>query len=229
MWRATTLSLVFPLVVALRGAAHYENLTVMTRKNCTAVRNAQLLVPLLLCDWYGDIRYTELDEARIWHAEVAALRMSPFQAATEDTGSPVMVDSFTAEVVVSGLILFPSRNTVADGFQLISGTLPHFYSTCNYSSSMDQLLWCVVTDFNLGRAAVCYDQVFLWFSSVPFQVCLEYYYKICHDRLLPNTVRSLIKLNATVTSWLPAGTAWLSAKRYEVFFPIWIKYRSIKQ
>jgi hypothetical protein len=40
-------------------------------------------------------------------------------------------------------------------------------------------------------------------------------------------VRSLIKFNATVTSRLPAGTAWLTFKRYKVY-PIQVKYRSIK-
>jgi hypothetical protein len=40
-------------------------------------------------------------------------------------------------------------------------------------------------------------------------------------------VRSLIKLTANVTSWLPAGTALLTAKRYKVF-PIRVKYCSIK-
>jgi hypothetical protein len=41
------------------------------------------------------------------------------------------------------------------------------------------------------------------------------------------TVHSLIKLNATVTSWLLAGNAWLTAKCYKVFL-IWVNYRSIK-
>jgi hypothetical protein len=39
------------------------------------------------------------------------------------------------------------------------------------------------------------------------------------------TMRSLTNFNATVTSRLPAGTAWLIAKRYKVF-PIRVKYRS---
>jgi hypothetical protein len=41
------------------------------------------------------------------------------------------------------------------------------------------------------------------------------------------TVRSLIKLNATVTSRLLTGTAWLTVKRYKAF-QIRVKYRSIK-
>jgi hypothetical protein len=40
-------------------------------------------------------------------------------------------------------------------------------------------------------------------------------------------VGSLVKLNATLTSRLPAGTPWLTAKRYKVF-PIRVTYRSIK-
>jgi hypothetical protein len=40
-------------------------------------------------------------------------------------------------------------------------------------------------------------------------------------------VRSLIKLNATITSRLPAGTSWLTAKRYKVF-AIRVEYRFIK-
>jgi hypothetical protein len=40
-------------------------------------------------------------------------------------------------------------------------------------------------------------------------------------------VRSLTKLNASVTCRLPAGTTWLTAKRYK-FFPIRVEYRSIK-
>jgi hypothetical protein len=42
-----------------------------------------------------------------------------------------------------------------------------------------------------------------------------------------NTVCSLIKFNATVTSRLPAGTVWLTVKCYKVF-PIRVKCRSIK-
>jgi hypothetical protein len=38
---------------------------------------------------------------------------------------------------------------------------------------------------------------------------------------------SLIKLKATVTPQLPAGTAWLTANRYEVFL-IKVKYRSME-
>jgi hypothetical protein len=36
-----------------------------------------------------------------------------------------------------------------------------------------------------------------------------------------------IMLYATVTSRLPTGTAWLTAKRYKAF-PMWVKYRSTK-
>jgi hypothetical protein len=42
-----------------------------------------------------------------------------------------------------------------------------------------------------------------------------------------NTVRSLVKWKAIVTSRLPAGNAWLTAKRYEAF-PIRVKYCSAK-
>jgi hypothetical protein len=35
------------------------------------------------------------------------------------------------------------------------------------------------------------------------------------------------QLHATVTSRLPAGTAWLTAKRYKTF-PIRVEYRSTK-
>jgi hypothetical protein len=42
-----------------------------------------------------------------------------------------------------------------------------------------------------------------------------------------NTVRSLIKRNAAVTSWLPAWTAWLTTKCYNIF-QAQVKYRSIK-
>jgi hypothetical protein len=42
-----------------------------------------------------------------------------------------------------------------------------------------------------------------------------------------STVRSLTMLNATVSSRLTAGTAWVTAKRYKVF-PIRVKYRSME-
>jgi hypothetical protein len=38
-----------------------------------------------------------------------------------------------------------------------------------------------------------------------------------------NIVCLLIKFNATVASWLSAGTAWLTTKCYKVFL-IWVKY-----
>jgi hypothetical protein len=53
-----------------------------------------------------------------------------------------------------------------------------------------------------------------------------------HPRILLHhagcgTVQSLTWLHATLTSRLPAGNAWLTAKRYKIF-PIRDKYRSIK-
>jgi hypothetical protein len=38
---------------------------------------------------------------------------------------------------------------------------------------------------------------------------------------------SLINQNATITSWLPASTAWLTAKHYKIF-PIRVKYHPVK-
>jgi hypothetical protein len=48
------------------------------------------------------------------------------------------------------------------------------------------------------------------------------YFVLCKVR-----ATTLISRNATVTSQLLAGTAWLTAKRYKIF-PIRVKYRSIK-
>jgi hypothetical protein len=71
----------------------------------------------------------------------------------------------------------------------------------------------LIHGISLQTLAVCNN--FLWMSVLLYP---------CHVNavkgfwaLWNNTVGPPIKLNATVTSWLKDGTAWLTAKRYEVF------------
>jgi hypothetical protein len=63
--------------------------------------------------------------------------------------------------------------------------------------------------------------------NLQFRFSWIYAFAFLRQNRLYYTARSLLKLNATVTSRLPAWTAWFTAKRYTVF-QIQVKYRSIK-
>jgi hypothetical protein len=75
-----------------------------------------------------------------------------------------------------------------------------------------------VTDssFNLSIAKLFSINLF-FFVALKIHWNPRFFFAICISCGTSSALRSLIKLNATITSRLQAGTAWLTAKRYKVF------------